>query len=165
MSKTFAIGDTEITIDEEDWIKISPINWYIDDNRVHGKVNGEWWKLHNFILNSRELIDHKDRNGYNNQKSNLRLATKSENAMNSKLRVDNSSGIKGISWSEEKQKWHAYINLNGKRKFLGYFINIEDAVKVRLKNEIEQFNEFANLDLIKEICLKYNLNYENIRYW
>lgn len=161
-SKTFVINNTDITIDEEDWDKIKNIRWYLDENRINAKINGEWWKLHNYILNTRQLIDHIDRDGYNNQKSNLRLASKSQNAMNSKLRSDNSSGIKGISWSNEKRKWHAYISVNKKRKFIGYFEDLKEASKSRIEEEIKQFKEFSNFDLIKEVCNKYNFNYEDI---
>lgn len=162
MSRRFVIDTVTIIVDEEDWNRIKDITWYLDEGRVNGKIEGVWWKLHNFILNTKELIDHKDRNGYNNQKSNLRLATKSENAMNSKLRIDNTSGIKGVSWDLQKRKWHCYLNINKKRKFLGYFQNLEDAARKRIVEEIAQFKEFANFDLIKEVCSKYNFNYEEI---
>lgn len=151
-----------IKIDEEDYEKLKHISWYAHENRVRGKVDNKWWGMHNYILNTRRLIDHIDRNALNNRKSNLRIANKSKNAMNSKLKSDNTSGIKGVSWSTEKQKWHVYININGKRKFLGYYTDLKVAAEIRIVEEIKQFKEFANLELIKEICYKYNIDYEDI---
>jgi hypothetical protein len=96
------------------------------------------------------------------KKSNLRLATKSQNAMNSKLRINNTSGIKGVSWKKDKNKWLAYIDFNSKRIFIGYFDNLKDAAKSRIKTELEYFKEFSNFDLIKKTCDKYDLDYKNL---
>lgn len=157
------INDTVVLIDDEDYDKIKDITWYIHcDNRVSCKINGKAQYLHSFILNTNKLIDHIDRNAFNNQKSNLRLATKSQNAMNSKLRVDNTSGIKGVSWKKDKNKWLAYIDFNNKRIFIGYFNNLKDAAKSRIETELKYFKEFANFDLINEICNKYEFDYKNL---
>ena len=48
---------------------------------------------------------------------------------------NNTSGYKGVSWSKEKEKWSAYIDIHNKRTFLGYFNSITEAVKVRDKAE------------------------------
>jgi 5'(3')-deoxyribonucleotidase len=45
----------------------------------------------------------------------------------------------GISWSKEKQRWHAYILINKKRKHLGYFKDKYEAIKARLLKEIETY--------------------------
>lgn len=162
MSRQLVIGEKEVFIDDEDYIRIKDITWYLDKDRIHGKINGQWWKLHNYIMNTRQLIDHIDRNALNNRKSNLRIADKSKNAMNTINRSDNTSGMKGVSWSKEKKKWHVYITINQKREFLGYYNDIKDAIIIRIKKELELFKEFTNTNFLKEICLKYNIDYENI---
>lgn len=67
------------------------------------------------------LIDHKDRDGQNNRWENLREATKALNAANAKLRRENTSGLKGVSWGKRDGKWRAYISSGGKFFSLGQF--------------------------------------------
>lgn len=52
---------------------------------------------------------------------------------------NNTSGYKGVCWSKYHNKWQAYIQLHNKRVQLGYFDNIEDAVKARVDGEEKYF--------------------------
>lgn len=88
-------------------------------------------------------IDHKDTDATNNKWSNLRLATRSQNAANTRLRENNTSGYKGISWSSTRKRWCAYINFQGKRIPLGRYKNKQDAVLIRQAKALELFGEFA----------------------
>lgn len=81
-------------------------------------------------LPSRE-IDHINRVKHDNRLSNLRFCSRSENNQNTKIRSDNTSGAKGVSWSTFYKKWHAYIKVNGKRTHCGYFERFDDAVAAR----------------------------------
>lgn len=73
-------------------------------------------------------IDHIDENKKNNSPSNLRLATHELNQGNiSSARKDSKSGVRGVCWNKEKNKWRAEINVEGKRKHIGLFSRIEDA--------------------------------------
>lgn len=75
-------------------------------------------------------IDHIDGNTLNDAWNNLREATSSQQKMNTKKRKDNTSGVKGVSFSKSNQKWQAYIH--DKRKInLGYFASKEDAIAAR----------------------------------
>ena len=88
--------------------------------------------------------DHIDRSELNNQKNNLRPCTTQENARNCSLRKDNTSGVTGVSFDKRYNKWSAYINIDkNQRKFLGYFINKQDAIFTRLQAEQKYFKEFA----------------------
>ena len=90
-----------------------------------------------------KFIDHIDGDKINNKINNLRLATKSQNNMNrSILGSNNNSGYTGVGWNKKDKKWSARITIDGVRKFLGYFINIEDAIKARKEGEIKYFGEF-----------------------
>ncbi|MDO5555136.1 MAG: AP2 domain-containing protein [Clostridia bacterium] len=57
------------------------------------------------------------------------------NTINSKIRVDNTSGIKGVSWYKPTNKWVAHIAFQKKKHTLGYYNNIQDAIKARKKAE------------------------------
>jgi hypothetical protein len=101
--------------------------------------------MHWEMMNGK-YIDHLDGNGLNNQRSNLRFATKSENGMNRQKQENTTSIYKGVSWHKHNRKWVAYITINGKRSHLGYFISEVDAAKVYNQKAIELFCEFANLN-------------------
>jgi hypothetical protein len=76
-------------------------------------------------------IDHINGNGCDNRIVNLREATTSQNGMNRGLRVDNTSGHKGISWNKKSSQWLAHIGYRGKIVHLGLFDTIEEAKTVR----------------------------------
>ncbi len=76
-----------------------------------------------------EEVDHIDGNGLNNQRSNLRIATRAQNAHNTRRPKTNTSGHKGVYWSKCAKSWCAMICSNGKRKYLGLFDNVDEAGK------------------------------------
>lgn len=104
--------------------------------------------LHQFVLPGTLLIDHRDGNGLNCQKSNLRSATKSQNGQNSKKRLNKcSSQFKGVCWDTRASCWRAYIHLNGKQKHLGFFQKETDAAKRYDEFAVSLFGDFAKINL------------------
>lgn len=91
-----------------------------------------------------EQVDHIDGVRSNNAWSNLRAATNAENTRNSKLPCTNSSGFKGVSWSKEVGKWHAYVKKDGRRKHLGYFSEKDEAARVVCDARLALHGPFAN---------------------
>jgi len=83
------------------------------------------------------LVDHKDRDGLNNQRYNLRKATKSLNAYNCKMQKHNTSGFRGVIFHKPTNTWNARIQINGKQISHGYHKNIEDAAKAYDKMAIK----------------------------
>lgn len=59
--------------------------------------------------------------------------------LNEKMRTNNSSGAKGVSWDKEYEKWVAYIGFKNKLIKLGRFENLEDAIKARKEAEEKYF--------------------------
>ena len=83
-------------------------------------------------------VDHIDGNRKNNAWKNLREVTRSENNKNGSVRVDNKSGLPGVSWCKQRNKWQCYINpLPNKRVSLGLFDSLLEAAAVRLRAEKE----------------------------
>lgn len=72
-------------------------------------------------------IDHINRNRSDNRISNLRIASRSENNINSKLYSHNTSRFRGVSFSKERNKWESKIKHNGKTLHLGRFNSPEEA--------------------------------------
>jgi hypothetical protein len=136
-------------IDIENVDKVRGYKWYLGSGGyVRSSINlKDKESLHRFILNTpdNKQVDHIDGNPLNNKRSNLRLCTPLQNMRNQKTPISNTSGFKGISWRKDTCKFGAYIGVNGKKKHLGYFQDIEDALKVRQEAEQEYFGEFNRI--------------------
>ena len=91
-------------------------------------------------------IDHINTDGTDNRIVNLRLATGFENSANRSTRIDNKSGIKGVSWSKRNSKWLVHIGHNGKVLHLGLFDTIEAAREVREAAARRLHGSFARID-------------------
>jgi hypothetical protein len=102
------------------------------------------YKMFNKINIQNFQIDHIDNNPSNNNIENLRIATASQNSFNQKISSKNTSGIKGVYWNKNANKWKAQIMKNGKSHFLGYFDNLEDVRIAVEKARKEMHGEFAN---------------------
>ena len=82
-------------------------------------------------------IDHIDRNPANNKWNNLREVSKACNSRNSKVPVNNKTGIKGVSKQKRCKKWRAQISVNNTPIQLGHFADKIDAAKARWEAEKE----------------------------
>lgn len=78
-----------------------------------------------------EEVDHIDRNTHNAKRTNLRLATKSEQTINQKLRDGSVSGHKNISKDYKRNQWRVHIRRNGKLTYIGRYNTLEEAIRQR----------------------------------
>jgi hypothetical protein len=62
--------------------------------------------------------------------------------MNKKMNSNNTSGVKGVYWCKNANKWRAKIQVDGKEKHLGLFSNLEDAKKARELAEEKYYGEY-----------------------
>lgn len=99
-------------------------------------MTGEWPE--------KNEIDHINGNTLDNRWVNLRAATHAQNGHNVGLRRNNTSGCKGVSWSEVRGRWEASITVGGKYKHLGRFAEYEDAVAARRAAEEVHHGPFAH---------------------
>lgn len=79
--------------------------WYARSRR-HGY-------MHRVLLPDARLVDHIDRDGLNNQRSNLRPATRAQNSLNGSWR-HGSSQFRGVSYDKARNQWVARFHVNGK---------------------------------------------------
>lgn len=93
-----------------------------------------------------ELVDHRHGNPLLNIRSELRLATSSQNNQNAPKRADNTSGYKGVSWHRGTGKWRARIQANGEQVFLGFFATPEEAHEAYKKAASKYHGEFARFE-------------------
>ena len=96
------------------------------------------------LLLRNEYVDHINGDGLLNTRANLRLATKAQNAANQKVRSDNASGYKGVSWSKVSQKWRARIKVGGREFGLGLFATAELAHAAYVVAAIKYQGEYAS---------------------
>ena len=101
---------------------------YVAIDKVNYPIHRIIWKI---VTREEppEFVDHEDLDRQNNRWLNLRAATNGQNISNAKLRKDNKSGTKGVSWASDRQQWQAQITVGGKIVRLGRFDSKDDAIK------------------------------------
>jgi hypothetical protein len=144
----------EAVIDISDVPLVFQWNWYAkEDNRRDGTFGCVYAQRNEYlgkrkqrtILMHRiisgavygEEVDHRDRNGLNNVRSNLRVATKSTNQRNKFAPRRSASGHVGVVWNKSASKWQVSIGVDGARKYIGLFVNINDAMAARRQAEVQ----------------------------
>lgn len=105
--------------------------------------------LHRYLIfgendnNHEVLVDHKSKIKSDNRRENLRVCNKSENAQNTSISSNNTSGHLGVSYYKQGNKWRAWITINGKFVSLGYYNDIDSAIKARINGEQQYYGQFA----------------------
>jgi hypothetical protein len=99
-----------------------------------------------FIKNpkNKEQVDHINNNRTDNSVYNLRWATRQENGFNSSMSSNNTSGVKGVCYHKRVKKWQAFIKINGKLKFIGYYDEMEDATEARKLEAQRLFGKYCH---------------------
>lgn len=138
-------------VDGHNWSALKHPNRHTCYAMRRGSAAGEKFRnvqMHRILMGFPEgfQVDHIDGNGLNNRRSNLRLATHSENQRNSKTPKSNTSGIKGVSWAANVNKWKATISFDNKQKHLGFFSEKADAAKAYADAAQRIHGTFARLD-------------------
>lgn len=169
-------GKYKAIIDDVDFDLIAKHKWRVYFNGNKSKIkkpyasamvkdnNGKYVNvsMHRMLLkviDSKIFVDHKDNNGLNNQKENLRTCTHSQNQMNK--RPYGTSKYLGVFWHTSKRtiinknglkkeytysKWMAGISIKGKRVHIGYYKSEVDAAKAYDSFAKIHHGEFANLN-------------------
>lgn len=138
-------------VDDEDFEYLNHWKWQANKSKnTWYAIKSHGGKMHQLIINIPNgfEIDHKDRNGLNNQKSNLRIATRAQNNANQILRSDNRSGLKSVCWHKRIKKWQVRLQVNGKRFHLGYFNDKNEAAKIYNTKAKELLGDFVFINQI-----------------
>lgn len=140
-------------VDDEDFYRLSLFKWWPHSTPTNITIyarrtdaNGKHFSMHKMITGF-DLTDHKNHNGLDNRRENLRFATGSQNQANKgKQKGFYSSRFKGVSWHNANKKWRARITRNGTMFELGHFLFEEDAAHAYDTAAKELFGEFSRIN-------------------
>lgn len=137
-------GKLFVKIDLDDVEKVKNLHWCVAKcgNVFYAvtKINKKSIRMHRVIIGfDNELIDHINRDGLDNRKSNLRITTKSENRFNSRVSKNNTHGNKGITYNKVNKGWVAHIKKDGKTYCTPYTKTKEEAIRLRAEMEIKYY--------------------------
>lgn len=126
-------------------------NWYATrTSRVNG--NRVCLRMHRLIMDVDDpsiCVDHKDGDGLNNTRDNLRRATVQQNNHNQHGRRDNKTGYIGVAFHKDTEKFQASIAVDGKSRYIGLFATAREAAIARDAMAIKLHGEFAVLNNVK----------------
>jgi hypothetical protein len=99
-----------------------------------------------FIKNTenKKIVDHINNDKLNNNLTNLRWATNTENLQNATAYAKNTSGTKGVHFKKQSNKWQSRINIDGIKIHLGYFVDKQDAINARVQKANKVFGIYTN---------------------
>ena len=129
--------------DLEDYDKIKDYSWYVNSNGYLKNSNDVY--MHRLLMNfpKNKLIDHINHKRYDNRKKNLRIVNSSQNNKNRIINKKNCSGVLGVYYGKNINKWIANIRIDGKTKYLGCYEDKEDAIKARKEAEDKYYGEYS----------------------
>jgi hypothetical protein len=148
----------EAIVDDEDFLLLSQYKWYAAKQKYTfyaercERVNGRamYHLMHRDILrlsyDDKRVVDHRDRNGLNNLKTNLRIVTKSLNGHNSRKYSNNLSGYRGVCWHKASKKWISAIKMDKKYVYLGVYESPQEAAMAYDKAALLYWRENAILN-------------------
>ena len=155
MRKIFLTQGKVALVDDADFERLAKHSWYYDGGYAKCDQRYKHIMMTNVILQISGLVDHKDGNSLNNQRSNLRLCTLAQNNQNKKKRLKYTSKYKGVSFNKQHKKWNAVIGLTDifgqyYTKSLKYFFTQKEAAQAYDKAARFYFGEFAALNFPNE---------------
>ena len=143
-------------VDDCDYEGINAFKWcaVCHRGRFWYAVRHESWtrkliRMHRDIMSAPVgiKVDHRDHDGLNNRRNNIRLATTAENGWNQCPRPGGTSKYMGVYWNKSRGKWIARICANGKRVYLGAYTDQKVAARIYNMACVQYHGEFANLNL------------------
>lgn len=151
-------------VDEADLVAVSRFRWHaieVGGKRYAATKSGGRYRARSVLLHrllvspdGSKMVDHIDGDGLNCRRSNLRIASASQNQGNRRRNRSGSSRFKGVGWHAGAKKWRARITRDGRVRELGLFVDEADAARAYDAAAREQFGAFAavNFPVNGEAC-------------
>lgn len=144
-------------VDDADYEWLVQWKWYARKGRrtwyaIRG-INKKHLSMHRELLGATtgSVVDHKDGNGLNNQRDNIRLATYTQNRANSPKSRVNTSGYKGVIWQKRGSRWRCVIYWQRRNIHIGMFSDKIEAAKAYDEAAKKYHGEFASLNFPTEV--------------
>lgn len=118
-------------------------SWYVSIDGHPYVAHRLIWIMVNGSIPHGAFIDHKDGNPYNNSLCNLRLSDNVSNQHNRLAPKNNTTGIKGVTWSNKMLKWKATVRSNGNYFHLGYHDTKGMAAVAAAKGSLTHHGKFS----------------------
>jgi len=122
--------------------------WSRGEGYARQRVKGATLLLHRLLAKTPIGLDTDHINGlrYDNRICNLQNVTRTQNLIKKRIQTNNTSGLRGVSWAKDRNKWRAQLSLNKKLIRLGSFNTKEEAVLAYNEAAIKYFGAFAQLN-------------------
>lgn len=150
-------------VDEEDFDELNKYKWFVGNHGYAQRGTNKRGKpamvlMHREILNAPKgkVVDHINMEKLDNRKSNLRIACQAQNMLNCEVRLTNTSGYKGVHWSESRKKWRAAITKDYKNYHIGMYDDKKEAARAYDFMAFKFFGEFAKLNFPNDLLQKLN---------
>lgn len=142
-------------VDDEDYARLAAHKWQAKRSYYSGStlwyaqrtVQSRIVWMHREILGltpgDRMETDHRNGDGLDNRRGNLRVATHSQNLANAKPRQGSRSGIRGVYRDKWDKKWRAQIAVDRRCIPLGHFATKEEAAEAYRRAAEHHFGDFA----------------------
>lgn len=143
-------------VDDADYVRLNKFKWYVRPTRYTSyavrnvriaKNKKRIERMHRVILGlqlgDKRITDHRDGNGLNNVRSNLRVCTYTQNNQSRRKQNVGTSKYKGVHWHCRLHKWHSRIQINKKQVFLGCFDSEIAAAVAYNRAALKYFGQFA----------------------
>lgn len=139
-------------VDEADYPLVAAHKWYVLKSLRNTYAQGKDGQLMHRLITGATVdeikVDHRDNDGLNNTRENLRVGTQSQNLANQRKQKDCQTPYKGVCTVTGSKKFRAMIGKDGKREYLGSFATAEEAARAYNKRAVELFGPFAGLNVI-----------------
>ena len=136
----------EFYFDIEDYDLIKEHRWNMCRGYIATDIDGAKVKLHRLVMGVTDpsvKVDHIKHNKKDNRKLQLRIVNDSQSCMNRGRQCNNTSGVTGVRFNTQNNKWQAYIGVSGTLIHLGYFNNKLEAIEVRSQAEERYFGQYS----------------------
>src|SRR4029078_3130376 len=168
--------DQETIIDSDDLERISGYKWRAQLNTnnkyyVFATIGNKNVQLANFIMNHdpkndmKLTVDHIDRDPLNNRKYNLRMVTKTIQAINRDVSDNTHTRVKGVSYEKSRRRFKVTCQENGIRKTKSFFISVygtkDEAFKAAVEFRLMKENSIP--EYIEALCYQNNNNNNHIK--
>ncbi len=148
-------------IDDKDYAKVKGFYWYASREKnklwyAKGYIRGSKpyaaVRMHRLLLGltsaDRRQVDHRNSNGLDNRRKNLRIVSNAQNSMNRRKQAGCLSDYKGVSYDKRKGRWRTMIMKDQRAFNLGFFKSETEAALAYNRKAKELFGKYARLNVI-----------------